>query len=354
MSDTDSILIVKTGALGDVLRTTAVLPGLFERYPGARVTWVVGLGAAALIEGRSPEMEVCVLDAERPEEVIEALCGRRFSLVASLDEELVCCRIAGAVETERLVGAHLDESGAVVYTDDAADWFDMSLISRHGKVLADELKAENKRTHPELMASILGIAEGRSELPLTPEAEACAARLWEDPVLVAAPLVVGLNTGSGSRWPSKQLDVERTIATARELRGCLDAGVIFLVLGGPEEGARNARILEGLLADGQSAVSGGVKNSLLEFAALVSRCDLVLTSDSYCLHVAVARRVPVVAFFAPTSAAEIELHGLGEKVVSTAPDACSYRRDADSSTITPLRLAQAAERVLGRRSMGAE
>jgi heptosyltransferase-2 len=80
---------------------------------------------------------------------------------------------------------------------------------------------------------------------------------------------------------------------------------------------------------------------------------LVLTSDSYCLHVAVARRVPVVAFFAPTSAAEIELHGLGEKVVSTAPDACSYRRDADSSTITPLRLAQAAERVLGRRSMGA-
>ena len=47
-----------------------------------------------------------------------------------------------------------------------------------------------------------------------------------------------------------------------------------------------------------------------------------------------------------TSAAEIELHGRGEKVVSTAPDVCSYRPDADRSTLTPERLYAAVERVL--------
>ena len=59
--------------------------------------------------------------------------------------------------------------------------------------------------------------------------------------------------------------------------------------------------------------------------------------------------VPLVSFFAPTSAAEIELYDLGEKVVSTASDACSYRPDADNRSITPERLADAALRELARR-----
>ena len=56
----------------------------------------------------------------------------------------------------------------------------------------------------------------------------------------------------------------------------------------------------------------------------------------------IARKVPVVAFFAPTSAAEIELYGRGERVESRAPDYCSYRSDADTSTLTAERLATAA------------
>jgi len=353
MSDADPILIVKTGALGDVLRTTAILPGLFQLHPGARVTWVVAPNAAPLVEGHSGLVDACVLDTDHPEGVINALAGRRFSLVVSLDEEEVCCQVAGAVETDRFVGAYLDESGEAVYTDDACDWFDMSMISRFGKQRADELKVKNKRTHPELLASMLGIEEGRPELQLTAGAKESAARRWEDGPLSAATFVVGLNTGSGCRWASKRLDEARTIATALELSERSSSDIVFLVLGGPDEDARNARIHEGLLAGGVTAVQGGAENTLHEFAALVSRCDLVITSDSLCLHVAVARRTPVVAFFAPTSAAEIELYGLGQKVVSTASDACSYRPDADNSTITPERLATAAARVLEERSMGA-
>ena len=56
--------------------------------------------------------------------------------------------------------------------------------------------------------------------------------------------------------------------------------------------------------------------------------------------------MPVVAFFAPTSAAEIELYGRGEKVATSGPEACSYRPDADNSELTPERLAAAVRRVL--------
>jgi heptosyltransferase-2 len=90
----------------------------------------------------------------------------------------------------------------------------------------------------------------------------------------------------------------------------------------------------------------GVDNALLDFAALIGLCRLLITSDSLALHVALARNVRCVAFFAPTSAAEIELYGLGEKVVSSAPDYCSYKPDADTSTLTTERIAEAALRQL--------
>jgi heptosyltransferase-2 len=83
---------------------------------------------------------------------------------------------------------------------------------------------------------------------------------------------------------------------------------------------------------------------LLDFAALIDLCDVLITSDSLAMHVGVARDVRTVAFFAPTSAAEIELYGLGEKVVSTSSDYCSYRPDADTSSLTPERIAAAALR----------
>ena len=97
------------------------------------------------------------------------------------------------------------------------------------------------------------------------------------------------------------------------------------------------------------AVDAGPDNDLPTFSALVGLCDLLLTSDSLALHIGLAMDVPMVSFFAPTSAAEIELYGLGEKVISTSPDYCSYRPDADNSSITAERVGDAVLRVLAQR-----
>jgi len=92
-------------------------------------------------------------------------------------------------------------------------------------------------------------------------------------------------------------------------------------------------------------VDTGCDNGLLEFAALVDRLDVLITSDSLALHMANARTVPVLAFFAPTSAAEIDLYGRGAKVQSTAADYCSYAKDADTSTLTVKRLVAGFRRM---------
>lgn len=344
------ILILKTAALGDVLRTTSILPGLAATNPGARIAWATAPGAVDLVRTHPLVAEVVAVDARDPASVAAArarLGGRTFARVISLDDEEPLCALASALRTGRLSGAHLDAAGKRAYTPDVAPWFDMGLLSVHGKAAADALKVANERSHPRIYADMLGIPMGKPALDPGADARAFAADFARRRGLDGRRPVIGLNTGAGGRWVSKQLAPERTVALARLLAARLpESG--FVVFGGESEAARNAQILGGLAAAGLGAraVDAGTDNALLPFAALVGLVDLLVTSDSLALHVAVALDRRVVAFFAPTSAAEIELYGLGEKVVSTAPDYCSYRADADNASITPERLADAALRVL--------
>jgi len=349
-----TILILKTGALGDVLRTTALLPGLHAAHPEAVVTWVTAPAALDLVRLHPQVGDVLAVDP-RAEEELEALGGwladRAWDWVISLDDEEPLCRLAARLPAARLSGAWWDaEAGRAVYSADSAPWFDMGLLSVHGKEEADRRKAANTRSHPEILCSMLGLATGAPLLPADPASEQRIASLAAERGLEGHGPVIGLNTGAGRRWHSKALPVERVAALARELDRRLDGEVTFLLLGGREEAERNRAIQAALCAGdgGPRLVDGGTDNSVLEFSAWVARCALLVSSDSLALHVAVARGVPVVAFFAPTSAAEIELYGRGEKVASTAPDACSYRPDADTSTLTVERLADAVLRHLPR------
>lgn len=345
-----SILIVKTGALGDVLRTTSILPGLAERHPGCRVTWVTAPAALDLVRLNPLVAEVVALDVKSPERVAAVgrdLARTRWDRVLSFDDEEPLCRLASALPANELSGAYLSADGQRVYTADVGPWFDMGLLSVHGKQRADALKVANQRSHPAIFADMLGIRMGKPTLVLDAAARAFAARFADSHALGARGRVIGLNTGAGGRWHSKTLSVEKTAALARILHEELGGAVTFLLLGGPGELERNQAIVAALQREVR-LVDAGCDNALLEFAALVECCDLLVSSDSLALHVAVALDVRCVVFFAPTSAAEIELYGLGEKVVSTAADYCSYKPDADVSSITAERVAQAVLRQLSR------
>ena len=347
------ILIVKTAALGDVLRTTSILPGLRRRYPLARITWLTGRGAVDLVRFHPEVAEVLGVATADPDDVRRAaqqLSTRRFERILSLDEERELALLATELargEAGVVTGAHVRGDGGLAYTPDAAPWFDLGLLSVHGRAEADRRKRANRASHAELLARVVGVEPGEPALPLPEPALAFAAEFAGRTGLASVRPVIGLNTGAGGRWESKRLPLERSVELLEELARRGGGQRTFLLLGGPDERERNAEI-ERRARGRARLIDAGVSNAPLDFAALIDGLDLLVTSDSLALHVAIARRVPVVAFFAPTSAAEIDLCGLGEKVESLSPAAGSYRSDADTSTLTVERLAAAVERVLQR------
>ena len=65
------------------------------------------------------------------------------------------------------------------------------------------------------------------------------------------------------------------------------------------------------------------------FAALMSHTNVIVTGDTLAMHLALALERRTVVLFGPTSAAEIELYGLGEKVVPDMTCLSCYKTSCD-------------------------
>jgi len=64
----------------------------------------------------------------------------------------------------------------------------------------------------------------------------------------------------------------------------------------------------------------------MQFCALLSLCELVVSADAFPLHAAVAVGARVVGVFGPTPPQEIAMFGRGRKVVTEMPCAPCYIR----------------------------
>ena len=100
----------------------------------------------------------------------------------------------------------------------------------------------------------------------------------------------------------------------------------IILFGGKDEIERNKEIKKEVNFD---IIDGGCDNSLLEFAGLINLCDVMVTSDSLALMIAIALKRKVVCFFGPTSIHEINLYGLGKKIFPKMECLCCYKKECD-------------------------
>jgi len=311
----ERILIVKLDAMGDVLRSTALLPPLAEVHPRAAVTWITRKESVPLLQRNPYVTEVLELGPD----ALAQLQTRAFDRVINLDAAKTSAALASAARSSRKDGFVLDERGYVQPTNDAARrWLEAGLF--------DDIKREGTETYQDRMAEILSL-RGRQhryvfELDVD-ERERGASHLESIGLDLRRP-IVGLNTGAGGRWPLKQWREDGYVNLVERIAD--RQGVQFLLLGGPSEEERNDRL------KARSAVrlfDPGCDNTVRHFAALVDRCAVVVTGDTLAMHLSLALGRRTVVLFGPTSAPEIELYGLGEKVVPDMTCLSCYKTSCD-------------------------
>jgi heptosyltransferase-2 len=319
-------LVVKKGALGDVVRTSYFARALKDKFgANLRLSWITAPASADLLR-LNPHIDDLWFEFTQARPF-------RFDRIFSLDDELDALQGVADLDAVAVTGAILRD-GRPDYTPDAAEWFDMGLHSRFGKQRADELKKLNKRSHAQIYSAIFGVDSVRPEFYLD---ESC--RQWARNTLPAAACRVGINPYSGGRWPSKELrpeQLQRLIVRLLEGDSPFGAGPALVLIGAGPDLAKNQAVVAHHGSARLSAISTDA--SVQHLAAAVGGLSYLISSDSLALHLGIAQNIPFTAFFSPTSATEIDDWGIGTKVASTAVDYCNYRKDADNSTITADRI----------------
>lgn len=320
------ILIVKTGALGDVVRTSYFARALKSKYgPTLKLSWLTAPEAEPLLR-YNPYIDTVHAS-------FESCSAEHYDRVYSLDDDHAVLADVSRLSTEAITGAYL-ERGYPMYTEDTSVWFDMGLLSRYGKERADELKKRNQRGHAEIFAEIFGVSEVAPCFYNDPQLEA-----WARFTYGGDYFTIALNPYAGKRWPSKALpenELHTLIGMLLDWHPADGRPVRVILLGARDDRLRNEALVHTFATERLQAPN--TDDSVLRLAAVIGVSDILISSDSLGLHLGIAQRVPFVAFFAPTSAAEIDSFGLGVKVCSSSIDYCSYRADVDNSTITAERI----------------
>jgi ADP-heptose:LPS heptosyltransferase len=297
------ILIIKLGAMGDVIRTTPILAGLRKAYEGCHITWLSQENVIPLLAGTGFIDRLLVYSWQN----CASLAQERFDMAICLDKEADVLALMNQVRANLRYGFALGEWGQVIPAGPSSEYLFHLGVS-------DELKFRvNQSSYQELIFECVGLPyEGQEYIlpDLSPEIDRAGQRLVNAGVQPGR-LKVGFNTGAGSVFATKKWTIEGYAELGRRLVQSHDAAI--LLLGAAAERERNLTIKNRI---GASAIDTGSENSLLEFAGLIGQCDLVVTSDTLGMHLAIGLRRPAVVLFGSTCHQEIDLYGRGQKVIS--------------------------------------
>lgn len=315
-------LIIKTGALGDVVLCTPQIERILEHHGGD--VWLLTSPPFVPLFAGHPRLRVQAFPRQGVRamwDVLRWVRAQRFVTVYDLQ---------GNDRTRALTLL----SGARTRVGIAPRW-----IYTHSPARDDIREHVFPRLNRLIESAGLPAAEPRPRLwPAATERQAVQDRLAADGLKDGAFAL--LHAGSSARWPSKRWEAEYFIALARAIEA---AGIVVLWIGGPDE----AELNRDLSAQAGRDMTG--KFSIPGLSELARHARFAVVNDSGPMHLLSAAGIPVYAFFGPTDWRRHHAIGQGERVF-VHPVECSpcylgecppERRHVCLAGIVP-------ERVLGR------
>jgi lipopolysaccharide heptosyltransferase II len=349
------ILLVRLRQIGDVVFTTPAIRALSERFPDARLSYLVEPAAAPVIEPNPLVSRVIVT----PRAGGLAGMGQDVALGQQLRREHydIAIDFHGGPRASLLTWF----SRAPVrigYDIVGRGWMYTHVVGR-----PRQLRARHSVENQWDLLEPLGIARASPEavpveMPVTVRASAAvASRLAAAGVSPADQLVV-IHVSAGNpfrRWPATSFgDVAAALVSRHRTAR-------MIITSGPSEHDAASQVIahaRGLLAPAeQSRILDCGDFSLSELRALVDRAALYIGGDSGPMHIAATSHIPMVSLYGPTlparsapwraatwPSAAIEVHGLecrpcDQRVCAPGDFRCLIR-------IEPRQVIAAAERLV--------
>ena len=317
------ILIIKLGAAGDVIRTTPILHKLRSEFPKAEIIWLTD--SPLFI----PEKYVNTI-LEWDEKNVLWLQNREFDLLVNLDKDRHALALAESIKATVKKGYLPDEFGKCQSADADAE-------HKWQTGLWDDLCIQNRKSYPQEIFEMFGYEfAGEKYILDSPESD-----MEFD--LPDGKRIIGLNTGCGTRWLTRLWGEKNWIEISNKLH---EKGFVPLLLGGSIEHEMNTEI-----AANSKAIYLGYFD-MKAFLSLFKKCDLIVTSVTMAMHIAIGYEKKLVLLNNIFNKYEFELYGLGTILEPAGKDCLGcYKNTCEIeciSTISSNLVLQTIEQLLGK------
>lgn len=288
------LLVVRMGALGDIVHALPVLAALRTHRPDVEVDWLVDAryaGVLALVDGVRHRVIVrSAASGQSSGEVrfagvmglvpaVRFLRARGYAAAIDLQGLLKSALFARASGAGRVVGfvrAQLRESAAAIaYTESVTGPDGGHVVQKNLAVL-----------------EAIGVPSAGVQFPWKPMVSAVATAIGTDTAGSRAGGFALLNPGAAwenKRWPPRRFG-ELAARLGQEL------GLPSVVTWGPAE----RQLADDVVAHAAGHATATPPTSLADLLALSARARLVVSGDTGPLHLAASVGAPIVGLFGPT------------------------------------------------------
>ncbi len=303
------ILVVRLGAMGDVIHALPAVASLKHSFPHSRLAWAIRPRWMPLLEDNPFIDDVIPLEKSLRGTVSawRKLRSARFDLAVDFQGLVQSALVASASKPDRVVGRHRSqawERAAALFYSSEVKTTSAHVVDQNLEIAAAAGASNLLRTFP--------MPEGSPE-----------GSLPEEKFVLTSPL---------AGWGSKQWPLE----SYTELARLLD---MPLVVNGPPDAAD----ILGRIRGARVHLSG-----IRGLIHATRRAYAVIGVDSGPMHVAAALSKPGVAIFGPTDPARNGPYGGSIRVLRTKDAVTTYKRtanDRDMRRVSPQAVAEALASV---------
>lgn len=293
------ILIIKLGAIGDVIRTTPLLHRIKREFPNHEIWWLTYYPEVV------PSIVHKVLRFDFENTLI--LEQTKFDIAINLDKDYPATALMSRINSPTRLGFE--------FKDGKPAPIDNKAYSKFLTGLFDDVNKENKLTYIQEIFNICGWEHNGEEYILD----------FDETIDFLIPndgkKVIGLNTGCGARWTSRLWSTDKWADLISMLQ---DDGYFPLLLGGEAENARNLE----LHSRTNAAYLGYFP--LNQFISLVNKVDLLVTGVTMALHIGIGLKKTVLLFNNIFNPFEFDLYGRGIIVQPEKECKCFFKGKCDN------------------------
>jgi lipopolysaccharide heptosyltransferase I len=276
------ILIVKLGALGDVVHAIPVAAALRRAFPAARIDWLVSPKHREILDLVPVIDRRLVINDARTLAAIRELRGNQYDVAIDLQGLMKSAALARASGAARVIGftsRYAREKLASLFYTEAYD------PGGAGMYHVDERHVVYTNL---AVLEALDIRAGVPEFPIDRVDSAIAAAIAAQTGRRYAIL------NPGAAWPNKRWLPARFAAVATELRR--RRGLASVVTWGPGEEALAREVVDA--SDGAATLSP--RTTIADIVALARGAAIYISGDTGPAHIAAAVGTPIVGIYGPT------------------------------------------------------